>query len=85
MTCALTTKDILALVRQLVQLPAKLGVPEDSRDYAADAIVLPRDPIRGGWTSTSTSETGVSARRASSSRRRSVSVSTGWSASFAGG
>jgi DNA-directed RNA polymerase subunit beta len=43
----LTTEDILALVRRLVELPEKLGVPEDSRDYAADAIVLSRDPIRG--------------------------------------
>ncbi|MDQ3875598.1 MAG: DNA-directed RNA polymerase subunit beta, partial [Actinomycetota bacterium] len=43
----LTTQDIVALVRKLVELPAKLGVPEDSRDYAADAIALSRDPIRG--------------------------------------
>ena len=43
----LTTEDILALVRRLVDLPTKLGVPEDSRDFAADAIVLNRDPIRG--------------------------------------
>jgi DNA-directed RNA polymerase subunit beta len=43
----LTTQDIIALVRRLVDLPTKLGVPEDSKDYAADAITLPRDPIRG--------------------------------------
>jgi DNA-directed RNA polymerase subunit beta len=43
----LTTEDILALVQKLVELPKRLGVPEDSRDYAADAIVLNRDPIRG--------------------------------------
>jgi DNA-directed RNA polymerase subunit beta len=42
----LTTEDIVALVRKLVELPAKLGVPEDSRDFAADAISLTRDPIR---------------------------------------
>ncbi len=42
----LTTQDILALVRRLVDLPQKLGLPEDSKDYAADAIGLPRDPIR---------------------------------------
>jgi DNA-directed RNA polymerase subunit beta len=42
----LTTEDILALVRRLVDLPTKLGVPEDSKDYAADAIQLNRDPIR---------------------------------------
>jgi DNA-directed RNA polymerase subunit beta len=46
-TRVLTTQDILALVRKLVELPAKLGVPEDSKDYAADAIALSRDPIRG--------------------------------------
>ncbi len=43
----LTTQDILALVKRLVELPAKLGVPEDSKDYAADAATLSRDPIRG--------------------------------------
>jgi DNA-directed RNA polymerase subunit beta len=42
----LTTEDIVALVRKLVDLPTKLGVPEDSRDYAADGISLTRDPIR---------------------------------------
>jgi DNA-directed RNA polymerase subunit beta len=46
-TRVLTTQDILALVRKLVDLPTKLGVPEDSKDYAADAIGLSRDPIRG--------------------------------------
>ena len=46
-TRVLTTEDILALVRKLVDLPTKLGVPEDSKDFAADAIVLNRDPIRG--------------------------------------
>jgi DNA-directed RNA polymerase subunit beta len=43
----LTTEDILSLVQKLVELPKLLGVPEDSKDYAADAIVLNRDPIRG--------------------------------------
>src|SRR5439155_5796734 len=42
----LTTEDILALVRRLVDLPKQLGVPEDSKDFAADAIVMTRDPIR---------------------------------------
>jgi DNA-directed RNA polymerase subunit beta len=46
-TRVLTTQDILALVQKLVELPAKLGVPEDSKDYAAEAITLSRDPIRG--------------------------------------
>ena len=45
-TRVLTTTDIVALVRKLVDLPRNLGVPEDSKDYAADAIVLQRDPIR---------------------------------------
>jgi DNA-directed RNA polymerase subunit beta len=43
----LTTQDILALVQKLVELPTRLGVPEDSKDYAADAISLSREPIRG--------------------------------------
>jgi DNA-directed RNA polymerase subunit beta len=43
----LTTEDILALVRKLVAMPEMLGVPEDSRDYAADAAVLSREPVRG--------------------------------------
>jgi len=46
-TRVLTTQDILSLVRRLVELPTKLGVPEDSKDFAADAITLPREPIRG--------------------------------------
>src|SRR5512145_828296 len=46
-TRVLTTEDILALVRRLVDLPTKLGVPEDSKDFAADAAQLSRDPIRG--------------------------------------
>jgi len=43
----LTTEDIVALVKRLVELPRMLGVPEDSRDYAADAALLSRDAIRG--------------------------------------
>ena len=43
----LTTEDILALVRRLVDLPARLGVLEDSKDYAAEAAVMSREPIRG--------------------------------------
>ncbi len=46
-TRVLTTQDILALVQRLVDLPTKLGVPEDSKDFAAEAISLSRDPIRG--------------------------------------
>ena len=42
----LTTQDILALVQKLVALPHAIGVPEDSKDFAADAIGLDRDPIR---------------------------------------
>jgi DNA-directed RNA polymerase subunit beta len=42
----LTTEDIVALVKKLVELPARLGVPEDSKDYAAEAANLSRDPIR---------------------------------------
>jgi DNA-directed RNA polymerase subunit beta len=43
----LTTEDIVALVKRLVSLPALLGVPEDAKDYAAEAALLSRDPIRG--------------------------------------
>jgi DNA-directed RNA polymerase subunit beta len=43
----LTTQDIVSLVRRLVELPAKLGVDPESKDYAADAITLSRDSIRG--------------------------------------
>ncbi|HEY7147984.1 MAG TPA: DNA-directed RNA polymerase subunit beta [Gaiellaceae bacterium] len=46
-TRVLTTQDILALVQRLVDMPTKLGVPEDSKDFAAEAITLSRDPIRG--------------------------------------
>jgi DNA-directed RNA polymerase subunit beta len=42
----LTTEDILALVRKLVAMPELLGVPEDSRDFAADAAMLSREPVR---------------------------------------
>ena len=43
----LTTQDILALVKRLVDLPIKLGVDQETKDYAADAITLSREPIRG--------------------------------------
>ncbi|HLE99376.1 MAG TPA: DNA-directed RNA polymerase subunit beta [Gaiellaceae bacterium] len=43
----LTTEDIVALVRKLVELPTLLGVPEDAKDYAAEAAQLSRDPVRG--------------------------------------
>jgi DNA-directed RNA polymerase subunit beta len=46
-TRVLTTEDILSLVRKLVELPAQLGVDPESKDFAADAITLSRDPIRG--------------------------------------
>jgi DNA-directed RNA polymerase subunit beta len=45
-TRVLTKQDILALVRRLVELPKALGVPEDSKDFAVEAISLSRDPIR---------------------------------------
>src|SRR5215217_5722744 len=44
-TRVLTKQDIVSLVRKLIELPTKLGVPEDSKDYAADAISLTRTPI----------------------------------------
>jgi DNA-directed RNA polymerase subunit beta len=45
-TRVLTTQDILALVRKLVSLPIALGVDPESKDYAADALGLSREPIR---------------------------------------
>ncbi len=45
-TRVLTTEDIVALVKKLVEMPAQLGVPEDAKDYAAEASSLSRDPIR---------------------------------------
>jgi DNA-directed RNA polymerase subunit beta len=41
----LTTEDIVALVRKLLELPVKIGVPEDSKDFAADGMSLSRAPI----------------------------------------
>src|SRR5215203_5852294 len=41
----LTTEDIVALVRKLIELPQRLGVPDESKDFAADAVGLPRAPI----------------------------------------
>ena len=39
--------DLVDLVRKLVELPIRIGVPEDSKDYAADAAMLPHDEIQG--------------------------------------
>jgi len=46
-TRVLTTQDIIALVQKLVRMPHAIGVPDESKDFAADAIGLNRDPIRG--------------------------------------
>jgi DNA-directed RNA polymerase subunit beta len=42
----LTTEDILALVKRLVDLPTRLGVDAEAKDLAAEAIGMNRDPIR---------------------------------------
>src|SRR5205807_6683330 len=48
-TRTLTHDDILQLVRELVALPRRLGMPEepesDVKDYAAEAASMPREPI----------------------------------------
>ncbi len=48
-TRTLTHDDIIALVNELVSLPKLLGMPEEPeeeiKDYAAEAIVLPREPV----------------------------------------
>src|SRR6201993_3833639 len=45
----LTKDDIIALVRELVHLPKRLGLPEDGeveiKDYAAEAMSMPREPV----------------------------------------
>jgi DNA-directed RNA polymerase subunit beta len=45
----LTHEDIIALVRELVLLPKRLGMPEspeiEIKDYAAEATSMPREPI----------------------------------------
>src|ERR671938_144651 len=37
-TRVLTTQDIFALIKKLVDLPTKLGIDTESKDFAADAI-----------------------------------------------
>ncbi len=37
--------DLVKLIRRLVELPIRIGVPEDSKDFAADALIYPRDEI----------------------------------------
>jgi DNA-directed RNA polymerase subunit beta len=48
-TRVLTHDDILALVKELVSLPKRLGMPEDPefevKDYAAEAIGMPREAV----------------------------------------
>ncbi|QEC50311.1 DNA-directed RNA polymerase subunit beta [Baekduia soli] len=48
-TRTLTHDDIHALVKELISLPKLLGIPEDGeveiKDYAAEAVALPREPI----------------------------------------
>jgi DNA-directed RNA polymerase subunit beta len=46
-TRVLTTQDIVALVKRLVDLPKRLGVDEETKDFAAEAAGLSRDAIRG--------------------------------------
>jgi DNA-directed RNA polymerase subunit beta len=36
----LVNEDIVELIRRLISLPGKLGVPDDSKDYAAEAVAL---------------------------------------------
>jgi len=48
-TRTLTKDDIIALVKELVELPKILGIPEDGdveiKDYAAEAASMPREPV----------------------------------------
>ncbi|MGI8412349.1 MAG: DNA-directed RNA polymerase subunit beta, partial [Solirubrobacteraceae bacterium] len=49
-TRTLTHDDIIALVKELVSLPKRLGMPEeltdDIKDFAAEAASIPREPIQ---------------------------------------
>src|SRR5579859_2529250 len=48
-TRTLTHDDIISLVRELVAMPKRLGMPEDGeveiKDYAAEAASMPREPV----------------------------------------
>ncbi|MBV9715294.1 MAG: DNA-directed RNA polymerase subunit beta, partial [Solirubrobacterales bacterium] len=48
-TRTLTHDDIIALVKELVSLPKRLGIPEELdgevKDFAAEAMSLPREPV----------------------------------------
>ncbi|HMM49071.1 MAG TPA: DNA-directed RNA polymerase subunit beta [Miltoncostaeaceae bacterium] len=39
--------DLVELIRRLVELPTRIGLPEDSKDFAAEAATWPRDEIAG--------------------------------------
>jgi DNA-directed RNA polymerase subunit beta len=39
--------DLVELIRRLVNLPIRIGLPEESKDFAADAATMPRDEIAG--------------------------------------
>ena len=41
------TDDLVELIRRLVALPIKIGLPEESKDFAADGATMPRDEISG--------------------------------------
>jgi DNA-directed RNA polymerase subunit beta len=49
-TRTLTHDDIIALVKELVSLPKRLGMPEELdaevKDFAAEALTFPREPIQ---------------------------------------
>jgi DNA-directed RNA polymerase subunit beta len=49
-TRTLTHEDIIALVKELITLPKRLGIPEDEeameiKDFAAEAVSMPREPV----------------------------------------
>jgi DNA-directed RNA polymerase subunit beta len=49
-TRTLTHDDIIALVKELISLPRRLGMPEELdsevKDFAAEALSMPREPIQ---------------------------------------
>ena len=87
-TRTLTHDDILALVRELVSLPKRLGMPEEPeteiKDYAAEASAhAARARRRPPRRVRALRQPPPADRRRAASRRPSASASTGWSASCA--
>jgi DNA-directed RNA polymerase subunit beta len=71
-TRTLTNDDIIALIKALIMLPDKLGIPEDATDYAEEARSLMQQNLEAIAHDLDES--------ASWCRKHSASASTAWSA-----